>query len=89
MLIALLSTLAACGGSPASPDPTRIDVKRPEAAIVEQCPPVRWLPDHALTQAEVEVKWREDRRNLIDCGKRHATLANYTRGLLAEISLSD
>lgn len=84
--IVLLLTLPACGAFRDSPDPDLIDVDPPEAAITEPCEPVRWLPDRALTQAEVEINWRSDRRNLIDCAERHAALVDYALSLIGEVS---
>jgi len=83
MLTAALLALAACSGSIKSAE---IDVAPPGAALTEPCSPPVALPDRALTQAEVEVRWARDRVDLLDCGKRHAALADHAGRLGAALS---
>ena len=74
MLIGLPLVLGACSAS--TPSVEELNIQRAPASLTQACPrPVR-LPNRELSQSEVEDYWLVDRRNLINCGSRHAGLVN-------------
>ncbi|QUS34933.1 dehydrogenase [Falsirhodobacter algicola] len=68
MPIPLLCVLTACAASPAA---------EPPPALLLPCAAPVDLPDHAMTQAEVELAWGRDRGALRDCAGRLGGLADW------------
>ena len=75
MPIVLLSTLTACGVSIGSTEaPILVD---PPIGLLESCERPVVLPDHGLTQAEVEAFWIMDRENLVRCDLQLKELIDF------------
>lgn len=62
-----VSLLTACGGSTPSADPL------PSATL--PCSRPVALPDHGLSDRDVEIMWGRDRRALMDCAGQVEVLA--------------
>lgn len=59
-----------------------IKVPPPPDEVTKLCEKLVALPPEALTQAEVEVLWRQDRLNLLDCAGRHELLVAWSEGIV-------
>ena len=77
MLVGGLLVLTACEDSIGQSKPPVI--AGPGETLTEPCKPPIELPNRALTQVEVETLWRQDRANLIACGKQLQTLVEIIR----------
>ena len=75
MQLAPLSLLMACSGSIGSVEPPKL-APPPDSLIVPCARPVL-LPNHVLSQSEVETYWVRDRANLITCGERHQAQTEF------------
>lgn len=75
MLAAL--ALTGCAGSAASNKLQKPVLVTPDSALTEQCKRPSALPERDLKQNEVERYWTSDRRNLVECGKRHDGLRKF------------
>lgn len=75
MLIAVLSTLTACGGSIGSVEPPKLTP--PPAGLTDPCQRPSLLPDRELTQEEVEFFWINDRERLVRCGYQLQQLVDF------------
>jgi len=73
-LIGLPLALAACA---ASIRPADVDLDPPAPSVTEECVAPVLLPERALSQAEAETFWLQDRFALVDCQKRQATLVEW------------
>lgn len=53
---------------------------QPPAELTAPCNrPVRLPKGRDFTQAETEAHWGRDRRNLVDCSKRHDLVTTFYR----------
>ncbi|KEA07471.1 dehydrogenase [Rhizobium rhizogenes] len=78
MLAALLLALPACAASTkyVSPPPAP-SLAAPDSALTKDCPRPIDIGDKALTQAQVEHFWPQDRKALIECGRSKAALRDF------------
>lgn len=81
MRCCLLSVLMGCGGSSL----VEIDLPSPPIVLMAPCPSLQSDPGRALSHAEVEVMWGRDRAAARACAGRHAALASWVDGLVAEV----
>jgi hypothetical protein len=75
MLAISLILLTACAGSIKSVEPPVLAAP-PDTFLLGCSSPVE-LPERALTQFESETYWIQDRKNLVQCKDRHASLADF------------
>lgn len=76
--------LTACAGSNLGPVDGPLIAGA--GALADPCETPVELPNRALTQAEVETLWRQDRANLLSCGERLISLAEFVRQRDIELS---
>jgi hypothetical protein len=76
-LVAL--SLGGCATTPLVTPPDRPRLDAPDASVMTRCARPITVPDHPLTQAEVEAYWGRDTDSLIACGERQRILADYIR----------
>lgn len=74
MLLGPLSVLTACGGS------TVIERTKLPPSLTEPCAGPVMLPEEELGQAQVELYWGRDRRNLRACKEKHAGIVKAAEG---------
>lgn len=77
MLAILPLVLTACGDSIGQIEPP--DLATLPEGLARECPAPTQLPGRALTQAEVEVFWATDRKNLRNCADLHRELVAWVR----------
>jgi hypothetical protein len=70
-LIPLAFLLQGCGGS------TPSEPLLPPPSLVTPCAYPVVLPDSALNDQQIEVRWGHDRSALRECGSRHSALVDW------------
>lgn len=88
MVLASASGLTACAVSPPSANAPILLPALPQTVAGRCAPPVA-LPDHALTQAEVETLWSRDRAALVKCGWSKGALLDFYADLAARFRAAD
>jgi hypothetical protein len=81
MRLGLLLVLTACGAF----FPGEAVLPSPPIVLMAGCPSLQIDPARELSQAEVEVMWGRDRTAARACAGRHAALASWVDGLIAEV----
>ena len=85
MPIASLWVLTACAGSIGLDDLAALDIPPAPQAAFEVCADPIKLPDHALSQAEVEAAWLSDRLALLSCADLLGVVSEYAVGFPAAL----
>lgn len=87
MPIVPLFLLTGCFGSIGSVEPPVLD--GPPPSLIEKCERPILLPEHELSQVQVERFWLADRSNLVTCGERLEAIVGFYQNRDAEIMGAD